>query len=106
MRLNLAGKIVYPIVITGLFFALLEFLLFLVGFSGRADDTRFVLNPEWDYPEFFDKDHDLFWKFRPNQVMSIISTITGCAGRIFQRRKRREHSASYVWATRALSAGA
>ena len=56
MRINLLKKIVYPAAIVVLFFVVLELFLHLVGFSGRADDTRFVLNPEWDYPEFFEKD--------------------------------------------------
>jgi len=63
------GKFTYAILLTVFFFLLLEITLRLVQFSGRADDTRFVLNPEWDYPEYFLKDHDLFWRFRPNQVI-------------------------------------
>jgi len=63
------GKFTYAIVLTVFFFLLLEIILRLAQFSGRADDTRFVLNPEWDYPEYFLKDHDLFWRFRPDQVI-------------------------------------
>jgi lysophospholipase L1-like esterase len=64
-----ASKIFYSITITVLFFVIIESALRLANFSGRPDDTRFILNPEWDYPEFFLKDHDLFWRFRSNQVI-------------------------------------
>ena len=69
MGLPVLRRIIFAVLITAVFFLLIEVGLRLFGFAGRADDTRFVLNPEWDYPEFFLKDHDLFWKFRPNQVI-------------------------------------
>ncbi len=70
-------KIIYAFIAILLFFVILEIVLLLVGFSGRADDTTFVLNPEWDYPEYFLKDHDLFWRFRPNQIIKSDFFVEG-----------------------------
>ncbi len=77
MKLNLLKKTIYAGLMIVSFFALLELCLCVVDFSGRADDTRFVLNPEWDYPEVFDKDHDLFWKFHPSQVIESDFFVEG-----------------------------
>lgn len=78
-KVNLSGlrKAGYALVVILAFFSLLEGGLRLFGFSGRADDTRFVLNPEWDYPEFFLKDHELFWRFRPDQVITSDFFVEG-----------------------------
>ncbi len=56
---------------------LIEGVLRIIQFGGRVDDPRFVLNPEWDYPEYFLKDHDLFWRFRPNQTISSNFFVEG-----------------------------
>lgn len=68
---------IYALLTVLVFFGLLEGGLRLFGFSGRADDTRFVLNPEWDYPEYFLKDRELFWRFRPNQVITSDFFVEG-----------------------------
>ncbi len=56
---------------------IVEGVLRIIQFGGRVDDSRFVLNPEWDYPEYFLKDHDLFWRFRPNQTITSDFFVEG-----------------------------
>lgn len=70
MTLSLPRKIIFTVVVVAAFFGCLEFSLRLIGFSKRADDTRFVLNPEWDYPEYFLKDRELLWRLRPDQIIT------------------------------------
>jgi lysophospholipase L1-like esterase len=70
MHMTSSRKTIYAVAMVLVFFGVLELSLRVVGFSDHADDTRFVLNPEWDYPEIFLKDHELFWKFRPDQVIA------------------------------------
>jgi lysophospholipase L1-like esterase len=61
----------------GLFMILAEVLLRIVGAPPKSGNLYFLLNPELDYPQFFKRDHKLFWKFRPNQVIHSNFIVEG-----------------------------
>lgn len=61
----------------GLFMVLAEGLLRIAGISSKPANLYFLLNPELNYPQFFQRDHDLFWKFRPNQVIQSNFMVEG-----------------------------
>ncbi|HOP07694.1 MAG TPA: SGNH/GDSL hydrolase family protein [candidate division Zixibacteria bacterium] len=67
---NLGRKFVYSLLV---FFALLlisEVGLKLAGNESRVTNRFFVLNRALDYPEVFARDHDLFWRLRPNRTVT------------------------------------
>jgi lysophospholipase L1-like esterase len=43
-----------------------ESVLRLVGISPRVDNPFFMLVRVFEYPDYFQKDHSLFWRLRPN----------------------------------------
>jgi lysophospholipase L1-like esterase len=43
-----------------------ECVLRLVGVSPRVDNPFFMLVRVFEYPDYFQKDHSLFWRLRPN----------------------------------------
>jgi lysophospholipase L1-like esterase len=43
-----------------------ESVLRLVGISPRVDNPFFMLVRVFEYPDYFEKDHSLFWRLRPN----------------------------------------
>ncbi len=43
-----------------------EGLLRVVGVTPRVDNPFFMLVRVFEYPDYFQKDHSLFWKLRPN----------------------------------------
>ncbi len=45
---------------------LAEIGLRVVGVNPRVDNPFFMLVRVFEYPEYFEKDHELFWKLRPN----------------------------------------
>jgi lysophospholipase L1-like esterase len=49
-----------------LLFALAEGVLRLVGINPRVDNPFFMLVRVFEYPDYFEKDHRLFWRLRPN----------------------------------------
>ena len=61
----------------GLFMIVAEGLFRIVGVSSKPDNLYFLLNPELDYPQFFKRDHKLFWKFWPNQVIQSNFMVAG-----------------------------
>ena len=42
----------------------------LAGWPRFPQDPAFVQAPELSYPRYIDKDPDVFWRYRPNQVIS------------------------------------
>lgn len=60
-----------------IFLAASEVILRIVKVSPKPDNLYFLLNPELNYPEFFRRDHNLFWKFRPNQVIRSNFIVEG-----------------------------
>ncbi|MEW5701467.1 MAG: SGNH/GDSL hydrolase family protein [Candidatus Zixiibacteriota bacterium] len=49
--------------------AALELAGRLAGMPALPHDTTFVEAPEWSYPDQIARDHDLFWRYRPDQVI-------------------------------------
>lgn len=45
---------------------IVEGVLRLVGVSPRVDNPFFMLVRVFEYPDYFQKDHSLFWRLRPN----------------------------------------
>ncbi len=53
-----------------IFLVLIEIGLRLFGVDTFFQNRFFVLNRALDYPDIFKKDHNLFWRFRPNRTVS------------------------------------
>ncbi|HOD66745.1 MAG TPA: SGNH/GDSL hydrolase family protein [candidate division Zixibacteria bacterium] len=53
-----------------LFVALAEGVVRLAGLDPYFQNRFFTVNRALDYPEIFDKDHELFWRFRPDQSVT------------------------------------
>ncbi len=51
------------------FFVIGEAVLRISGVGSNPKNLHFLLNPELSYPKFYLKDKNLFWKFRPNQII-------------------------------------
>ncbi len=49
----------------------------IAGAGSRPGNLYFLLNPELNYPAFFKKDHRLFWKLKPNQVIKSDFMVEG-----------------------------
>ncbi len=69
-RLPLFARITIPIVSILVFLVFTEIVLRLAGVDTYFQNRFFVLNRAIDYPEIFERDHDLFWKLRPNRTVS------------------------------------
>ncbi len=70
VRLSLAYRVVASIVTILLLLSAIEFGVRLSDADSYFENRLFVLNRALDYPDVFLKDHDLFWRFRPNQTIS------------------------------------
>ena len=46
-----------------------ELIARAIGKPPLPQDPRFVEAPEWSYPDQIAKDTDLFWRYRPNQII-------------------------------------
>ena len=81
MGLPFIKKLTFRILISlfsiAIFLALSEAVLRLAGISPRNENLYFLLNPELSYPKFFNRDHYLFWKFRPNQIIKSDFFVEG-----------------------------
>jgi len=66
---NLFLGLLLGLLSVGVFLALSEVVLKLAKVSPKLDNLHFLLNPELNYPQFFQRDHDLFWRFKPKQVI-------------------------------------
>jgi lysophospholipase L1-like esterase len=52
------------------FFLVLEVVVRIIGVDTYFQNRFFVLNRALDYPDVFQKDRDLFWRFHPNQLIT------------------------------------
>jgi lysophospholipase L1-like esterase len=52
------------------FLTVVEIIVRTTGIDTAFQNRFFVLNRALDYPDVFQKDRDLFWRFRPHQVIS------------------------------------
>jgi len=69
-RLPIYARILIPLLSILVFLVVTEFALRLIGVDTYFQNRFFVLNRALDYPEIFERDHDLFWKLRPNRTVS------------------------------------
>ncbi|MCB2230269.1 SGNH/GDSL hydrolase family protein [bacterium] len=69
-RYSLLTRLTAGLLAIVLFLALLEGVVRIVGFETKFQNRFFVLNRALDYPDVFKKDHDLFWRFRPDQTIT------------------------------------
>lgn len=60
-----------------IFFGSIEVVLSLLHVEEKFQKRTFLLEPERDYPQFFAKDRNLFWKFRPNQTIQSHFFVEG-----------------------------
>ena len=56
----------FPLLSIILFLLLAESILRLAGLDPHPPGLDFTVNRAPDYPEVFLKDHDLFWRLRPD----------------------------------------
>lgn len=63
-------RIVVPLLSIVLFVAAVELALRLAGVDPFFQNRFFVLNRALDYPGIFKKDHDLFWRLRPDRTVT------------------------------------
>ncbi len=68
MRKSRTAIVAIAIVIVALL--LVEIVARLVGRPRSSADAAFIEAPEWNYPEQIAKDRELFWTYKPNQVIS------------------------------------
>lgn len=59
-------SILFALLTLLILFALAEGALRLLDLNTRVDNPFFMLVRVYEYPEYFEKDHDLFWKLRPD----------------------------------------
>ena len=60
-------RIVVPILSVLVFLLVTELVVRLAGVDTYYQNRLFVLNRALDYPDVFQKDHDLFWRMCPNR---------------------------------------
>jgi len=63
-------KVLLPVLALVVFVGLSETVLRLAGVDTFFQNRFFILNRALDYPEIFDRDHDLFWRLRPDRTVS------------------------------------
>ena len=69
-RYSLTARLTAAIVSIVVFVAVVEAIVRLAGFDPFFQNRFFVLNRALDHPEIFKKDHDLFWRMRPNRTVT------------------------------------
>lgn len=60
-----------------IFFLICEVVLRISGLGANPKNLNFLLNPELSYPQFYLKDKNLFWRFRPNQTIKSDFFVEG-----------------------------
>lgn len=68
-RLSLTRKLLWALLTVCLFLGLLEGALRIAGVRPAFANRFFVFNRNFDYPEVFKRDVDLFWRLRPSQTV-------------------------------------
>jgi lysophospholipase L1-like esterase len=62
-------KLLWALIVLGLFLTLSEVVLHISGVQPTFANRFFVFNRNFDYPEVFKRDSELFWRIRPSQVV-------------------------------------
>lgn len=68
-QLSLGWRIGIAIVSIPVFVLVFELIFALIPVSTFYENRFFILNRALDYPEVFRRDHDLFWRLRPDQII-------------------------------------
>ena len=63
-------RIIFSLVIFLVFLVVVELAVRFGGVDTYYQNRLFVLNRALDYPDVFEKDHDLFWRFRKYRVVT------------------------------------
>ncbi len=66
-KISLKYKLLGAILVIPVFILLSEVFFAIVPVSTFYENRFFLLNRALDYPEVFERDHDLFWRLRPDQ---------------------------------------
>lgn len=66
---SIASRLLLALASIIIFFGIIEIVVRAIGVDTRFQNRFFVLNRALDYPEVFEKDRRLFWKFRPDQTI-------------------------------------
>jgi lysophospholipase L1-like esterase len=69
MKNRLIKYVALPVLSIAVFVIVLESALQLLAFDPHPKGRDFIVNRAPDYPEAFLKDHDLFWRLRPDQIV-------------------------------------
>lgn len=65
-RVGILRSVAFSIAILFAVFAAIEIVLRSLGVSARVDNPFFMLVRVYEYPEYFQKDQELFWRMRGN----------------------------------------
>jgi len=69
-KLTFGWKIFFLIISIPVFILITEAILTIFPVNTSFQNRFFLVNRALDYPEVFKKDHDLFWRFRPDQTIT------------------------------------
>ena len=67
---SLVFRLVVSLLCLLIFLVVVELAVRLIGISTAFQNRFFVLNRALDYPDVFQKDYELFWRFRPDQIVT------------------------------------
>ena len=70
-------NILFGLLSISIFFLITEAVLRISGAGSNPKNLSFLLNPELSYPQFYLKNKNLFWKFRPNQTIQSNFFVEG-----------------------------
>ena len=84
--------------------AAVEVIIRVAGVDTYFQNRFFVLNRALDYPDVFEKDHDLFWRLRPDRTVTS-EFFEGKTYRINARGLRGDEIAEVKTAPRILALG-
>jgi len=67
---SLTVRLTAAVIAVVIFVALIEIILRVGNVDDYFQNRFFTLNRAPDYPEIFQRDHDLFWRFRPDRTVT------------------------------------
>jgi len=70
MKNTLKKYLIWPLASVAVFILIGEASLYVAGVNPHPKGHDFIVNRAPDYPDVFLKDHDLFWRLRPNRTVT------------------------------------
>lgn len=70
-------SLLFALLVLVILFALAEGVLRVIDLNTRVDNPFFMLVRVYEYPEYFEKDHDLFWKLRTDVEAGTEFLVSG-----------------------------